>query len=71
MSYGYTPVPARELGADLVLDDFAQLPAALQKLKLLDFPDRRRRAWLRHFMALDTCRLTRSSSRSGWKGLTI
>ena len=29
MSYGYTPVPARELGADLVLDDFAGLPAAL------------------------------------------
>ena len=35
MSYGYTPVPARELGANLVLDDFAQLPEALKKLRLL------------------------------------
>ena len=35
MSYGYTPVPARELGADRVLDDFAQLPEALKKLGLL------------------------------------
>jgi phosphoglycolate phosphatase len=35
MSYGYTPVPARELGADRVLDDFAQLPGALKKLGLL------------------------------------
>ena len=35
MSYGFTPVPARELGADLVLDDFAQLPDALRDLKLL------------------------------------
>jgi phosphoglycolate phosphatase len=32
MSYGYTPVPARELGADMVLDDFRDLPAALKKL---------------------------------------
>jgi phosphoglycolate phosphatase len=32
MSYGYTPVPARELGADAVLDDFRELPAALAKL---------------------------------------
>jgi phosphoglycolate phosphatase len=32
MSYGYTPVPAAELGADHVLDDFAQLPAALAAL---------------------------------------
>jgi phosphoglycolate phosphatase len=32
MSYGYTPVPAVELGADRVLDDFAQLPAALKTL---------------------------------------
>ncbi len=32
-SYGYTPVPARELGADLVLDEFADLPAALTRLK--------------------------------------
>ena len=35
MSYGYTPVPARDLGANLVLDDFAQLPEALKKLRLL------------------------------------
>jgi phosphoglycolate phosphatase len=33
MSYGYTPVPARELGAELVLDDFARLPEALKTLK--------------------------------------
>ncbi len=32
MSYGFTPVPASELGADAVLDDFAQLPAALVAL---------------------------------------
>ena len=35
MSYGFTPVPAKDLGADLVLDDFAQLPQALRDLKLL------------------------------------
>jgi phosphoglycolate phosphatase len=35
MSYGYTPVPAAELGADLVLDDFTQLPTALKKMALL------------------------------------
>jgi phosphoglycolate phosphatase len=35
MSYGYTPVPASELGADIVLDDFAQLPDALRKLGIL------------------------------------
>ena len=29
LSYGYTPVPAAELGADLVLDDFSQLPGVL------------------------------------------
>lgn len=34
MSYGFTPVPASELGADVVLDDFAQLPAALARLGL-------------------------------------
>ncbi len=34
LSYGYTPVPARELGADAVLDDFRDLPAALKKLGL-------------------------------------
>jgi phosphoglycolate phosphatase len=32
MSYGFTPVPACELGADKVLDDFAQLPTALGEL---------------------------------------
>jgi phosphoglycolate phosphatase len=35
MSYGFTPVPARELGADVVLDDFAALPQTLRDLKLL------------------------------------
>jgi phosphoglycolate phosphatase len=35
MSYGFTPVPARDLGADLVLDDFAALPQALRDLNLL------------------------------------
>jgi phosphoglycolate phosphatase len=34
-SYGFTPVPAADLGADLVLDDFAALPDALERLKLL------------------------------------
>jgi phosphoglycolate phosphatase len=34
-SYGFTPVPAAELGADLVLDDFGALPEALERLKLL------------------------------------
>jgi phosphoglycolate phosphatase len=34
MSYGYTPVPAAELGGDLVLDDFAALPDALKRLGL-------------------------------------
>ena len=34
-SYGFTPVPATDLGADLVLDDFAELPRALAGLKLL------------------------------------
>jgi phosphoglycolate phosphatase len=32
LSYGYTPTPARELGADLVLDDFADVPAAVDHL---------------------------------------
>jgi phosphoglycolate phosphatase len=31
-SYGYTPVPARELNADIVLDDFRELPGALRRL---------------------------------------
>ena len=35
MSYGFTPVPAKDLGADMVLDDFAQLPQALRELRLL------------------------------------
>jgi phosphoglycolate phosphatase len=34
MSYGFTPVPAKELGADVVLDSFAQLPDALRDLGL-------------------------------------
>jgi phosphoglycolate phosphatase len=34
MSYGFTPVPASELGADLVLDDFASLPEAIRQLGL-------------------------------------
>jgi phosphoglycolate phosphatase len=33
-SYGYTPIPARDLGADIVLDEFAALPDALKALKL-------------------------------------
>ena len=32
MSYGYTPDPVAGLGADLVLDDFAELPVAIRKL---------------------------------------
>ena len=32
MSYGYTPVPASELGADAVLDDFAELPNTICRL---------------------------------------
>ena len=35
MSYGFTPVPALQLGADRVLDDFDQLPQALKYLGLL------------------------------------
>ncbi len=35
VSFGYTPVPAADLGADAVLDDFAALPDALRDLKLL------------------------------------
>jgi phosphoglycolate phosphatase len=34
MSYGYSPVPAAELGGDMVLDEFSQLPDALKRLKL-------------------------------------
>ena len=32
VSFGYTPVPARALGADRVIDRFAELPAALAGL---------------------------------------
>jgi phosphoglycolate phosphatase len=32
MSYGYTPVPAHELGADAVADDFTELPALISRL---------------------------------------
>jgi phosphoglycolate phosphatase len=32
VSFGYTPVPARCLGADRVIDRFADLPAALTSL---------------------------------------
>ncbi len=35
MSFGFTPVPAAQLGADMVVDDFAELPQALRKLNLL------------------------------------
>jgi phosphoglycolate phosphatase len=35
MSYGFTPVPAKDLGADIVLDDFRELPDALRRLSLL------------------------------------
>ena len=32
MSYGYTPVPVAELGADAVVDDFAALPEVIFRL---------------------------------------
>jgi phosphoglycolate phosphatase len=35
VSYGFTPVPAKDLGADALIDDFAQLPDALRDLKLI------------------------------------
>ena len=35
MSYGFTPIPAAQLGADMVLDEFAELPRALRDLGLL------------------------------------
>ena len=31
-AYGYSPVPARSLGADAVIDDFAALPASIERL---------------------------------------
>ena len=34
VSYGYTPTPAHELGADAVTDDFAQIPALIERLSL-------------------------------------
>jgi len=34
MSYGYTPVPVHELGADAVVDDFAKLPEVIARLML-------------------------------------
>lgn len=32
LTYGYTPTPARELGADAVTDDFREIPALLRSL---------------------------------------
>jgi phosphoglycolate phosphatase len=32
MSYGYTPVPVHQLGADAVADDFVQLPEIISRL---------------------------------------
>jgi len=32
VSFGYTPVPARELGADAVVDDFSQIPGVAEDL---------------------------------------
>ena len=32
VSYGYTPQPARTLGADAVVDDFREVPAAVRRL---------------------------------------
>jgi phosphoglycolate phosphatase len=32
LSYGYTPAPAHALGADAVIDDFAELPRVLERL---------------------------------------
>ncbi len=34
MSYGYPRMPVEELGADVILDHFADLPAALERLAL-------------------------------------
>ena len=31
-AYGYSPIPARALGADAVIDDFAELPASIEGL---------------------------------------
>ena len=35
MTYGFTPVPAAQLGADMALDAFADLPKALRQMGLL------------------------------------
>lgn len=35
LSYGYTPIPAKDLGADLVIDDFSDLPQALKTIGIL------------------------------------
>jgi phosphoglycolate phosphatase len=32
VTFGYTPVPMTELGPDILIDSFAELPAALQRL---------------------------------------
>lgn len=32
VSFGYTNIPPRELGADLVIDHFADLPAAIERV---------------------------------------
>ena len=31
-AYGYSPIPPHDLGADAVIDDFAELPAAIERL---------------------------------------
>ena len=31
-AYGYSPVPPHDLGADAVIDDFAELPASIERL---------------------------------------
>ncbi|WP_119417931.1 phosphoglycolate phosphatase [Desertibaculum subflavum] len=36
VSFGYTTIPVRELGADIVIDHFADLPAALAELGFRD-----------------------------------
>ena len=35
VTFGYTTIPPRELGADAVIEHFAELPAALAKLRLV------------------------------------
>ena len=31
-AYGYSPIPPHDLGADAVIEDFAELPAAIERL---------------------------------------